>query len=49
MDYHAINLLEKCSKFTEQWSPKIVAQLNDYHFKVVRIGYNNSIEIMIKV
>jgi mannose-6-phosphate isomerase-like protein (cupin superfamily) len=37
MNYQPINLLSKFSKFTEQWSPKIVAELNDYHFKVVRI------------
>jgi mannose-6-phosphate isomerase-like protein (cupin superfamily) len=37
MDDKAINLLDKFSLFSDQWSPKIVAQLNDYHFKVVRI------------
>ena len=34
MTYHAINLEEKLSKFTEYFSPKIVAQMNDYHFKL---------------
>ena len=24
-------------KFSEHWSPKIVAQMNDYHFKVVKV------------
>lgn len=33
----AINLLEKCSRFTEQWSPRVVAELNDYQIKVVRV------------
>jgi hypothetical protein len=28
----AINLSEKFSKFSEHWSPKIIAQMNDYHF-----------------
>ena len=37
MSYEAINIKEKLSKFTEQWSPKIVAQLNDYHFKLAKI------------
>lgn len=37
MNYKSINLLSKFSKFTKQWSPKIIAQLNNYHFKVVRI------------
>ncbi len=33
----AINLFEKLSKFSEHWSPKIVAQMNDYHFKLVKL------------
>ncbi|MDA3810443.1 MAG: cupin domain-containing protein [Spirochaetaceae bacterium] len=33
----AINLKEKFSKFTELWTPKIIAQMNDYLFKVVHI------------
>ena len=37
MDYAPINLHEKLSKFSEHWSPKIVAQMNDYHFKVVKV------------
>jgi mannose-6-phosphate isomerase-like protein (cupin superfamily) len=36
MDYSAINLEEKLAKFSEQWSPKIIAQMNDYHFKLVK-------------
>lgn len=34
MKYSAINLKEKLSKFSEHFSPKIIAQLNDYHFKL---------------
>jgi mannose-6-phosphate isomerase-like protein (cupin superfamily) len=37
MEYSPINFKEKLAKFSEHWSPKIVAQLNDYHLKVVRI------------
>ena len=37
MDYQSINLQEKLSKFSEHWLPKIVAQMNDYHFKVVKV------------
>lgn len=33
----AVNLKEKLSRIPEQWSPRIVAQLNDYHIKVARI------------
>jgi len=36
MKYTAINLKEKLSIFSELWSPKIIAQMNDYHFKLVR-------------
>ena len=31
-----INVREKLSRITEQWSPKIVARLNDTHFKLVK-------------
>lgn len=31
-----INLREKFSKFSEHWSPKIIAQMNDCHFKLVK-------------
>jgi mannose-6-phosphate isomerase-like protein (cupin superfamily) len=36
MDYKSINLKEKLSKFFDHWSPKIIAQMNDYHFKLVK-------------
>jgi mannose-6-phosphate isomerase-like protein (cupin superfamily) len=32
-----VNIVEKLSKFSEQWSPKIIAQMNDYHFKLVKL------------
>ena len=32
-----INLKEKYLKFTDFWSPKIVAEMNDYQFKIVKI------------
>lgn len=37
MNYQAINLKEKLSKFAEYWSPKNVAQMDNYHFKLVKI------------
>ena len=37
MNYQAINFSEKLSKFSEHWSPRIVAQMNDYHFKIVKV------------
>ena len=36
MDYHPVNIAEKFAKFSEHWSPKIIAQMNDYHFKLVK-------------
>jgi mannose-6-phosphate isomerase-like protein (cupin superfamily) len=32
-----INLADKLSRFTDQWSPKIVADLNDSHVKLVKV------------
>ena len=37
MNMEGINLEEKYSKFDELWSPKIIAQMNDYHFKLAKI------------
>ena len=35
-----INLREKLSKFSDYWSPKIIAEMNDYQFKLVKIKGN---------
>jgi mannose-6-phosphate isomerase-like protein (cupin superfamily) len=32
-----LNLSEKLSKFSEHWKVKIIARMNDYHFKVVKL------------
>lgn len=32
-----INLKEKLSKFSEHWSPRLIAEMNDYQFKLVKI------------
>ena len=37
MEYTPVNLKEKLSKFSEHWTPKIVAQMNDYHFKLAKV------------
>ena len=37
MPYTAVNLAQKLSLFTEQWQPKVIAEMNDYQFKVVRL------------
>jgi mannose-6-phosphate isomerase-like protein (cupin superfamily) len=35
--YQPINFEEKLEKFSEHWSPRIIAQLNDYHFKLAKV------------
>lgn len=35
--YRAINFTEKLSKFTDHWQPRVIAEMNDYQFKIVRI------------
>jgi mannose-6-phosphate isomerase-like protein (cupin superfamily) len=37
MKYSPVNFEEKFAKFSDHWSPKIIAQMNDYHFKLVRL------------
>ena len=32
-----INLKSKFQKFTDQWSPKVIEEMNDYQFKLVKI------------
>ncbi|MFF2533514.1 cupin domain-containing protein [Brevibacillus sp. NPDC058079] len=38
MHYQAINLNEELSTFTDLWSPKVIAEMNDYQFKLVKIA-----------
>ena len=35
--YEAINLERKLGLIGEKWQPKVVAEMNDYQFKLVRI------------
>ncbi len=37
MKYKSINFEDKLSLFSEQWSPKVIAEMNDYQFKIVKI------------
>ena len=32
-----INFQSKLNRFSEQWSPKVIAEMNDYQFKLVKI------------
>jgi mannose-6-phosphate isomerase-like protein (cupin superfamily) len=36
MNYKPINLADKFSQFSEHWSPKIIVQMNEYQFKLVK-------------
>lgn len=37
MSYKPINFRQKFELFTEQWQPKVIAEMNDYQFKVVKL------------
>jgi mannose-6-phosphate isomerase-like protein (cupin superfamily) len=37
MPYVPINLRQKLGLFAEQWQPKVIAEMNDYQFKVVKL------------
>lgn len=37
MDQAPVDLAQKLSTFTEPWAPRVVARLNDYEVKVVRL------------
>lgn len=37
MTYKSINFDEKLALFTEQWTPKVISEMNDYQFKIVKI------------
>ena len=37
MDYRAVNFARKFGLLQERWQPRVVAELNDYQFKVVRL------------
>ena len=37
MGYQSINFKQKFALFSEQWQPRVVAEMNDYQFKVVKL------------
>lgn len=37
MNRDAINLHDKLTLFSEHWSPRVVAEMNDYQFKLVKL------------
>jgi mannose-6-phosphate isomerase-like protein (cupin superfamily) len=36
-DYRPINFADKLGRFAEHWSPRVVAEMNGYQFKLVKI------------
>jgi mannose-6-phosphate isomerase-like protein (cupin superfamily) len=36
MNFEPINLEAKFARFSDHWSPRVVAELNDYQFKLVK-------------
>jgi hypothetical protein len=37
VNYRAINFRQKFGLFNERWQPKVIAEMNDYQFKVVKL------------
>ncbi|MEV6705724.1 cupin domain-containing protein [Micromonospora wenchangensis] len=37
MAHEAVDIADKLSRFSQYWSPKVVARLNDYEIKVVKV------------
>ena len=37
MNRDAVNLRDKLALFSEHWSPRVVAEMNDYQFKLVKL------------
>ena len=37
MDYKAVNFADKLGLIEQLWSPRVVAEMNDYQFKLVRV------------
>ena len=37
MSYESINFENKFALFSEQWSPKVIAEMNDYQFKLAKV------------
>ena len=56
MTRRAINFSEKFGLFDEQWAPKVVAEMNNYQFKIVKLcgdfiwhDHNNTDETFIVI
>ncbi len=38
MTYQPINLADKLGKFSDHWAPRVIAEMNDYQFKLAKIA-----------
>jgi len=38
MTYRPVNFADEFGLFQEQWTPKVIAEMNDYQFKLVRLA-----------
>jgi len=37
MNYQSIKFSEKLNKYSDLWQPRVIAEMNDYQFKLVKI------------
>lgn len=37
MRYSPINLRDKLAKFNDHWAPRVIAEMNDYQFKLAKL------------
>ena len=37
MNHNQINFQEKFTKISDQWTPRVIAQMNNYQFKIAKI------------
>lgn len=37
MNKQAVNIQQKFDLFSEHWQPRVIAELNDYQFKIVKV------------
>jgi mannose-6-phosphate isomerase-like protein (cupin superfamily) len=37
VSYNSINFTQKFGLFDERWQPKVIAEMNDYQFKIVKV------------
>jgi mannose-6-phosphate isomerase-like protein (cupin superfamily) len=37
LNYKPVNLSEKLTRFSDHWSPRVIAEMNDYQFKLAKV------------